>query len=125
MIWGAMHALSAISNVKPDLLVKNITTILDAMDHGSVITRDHGIFILCRIASLKKYHDDCMELLLEQLQKAPVNQFPMYAERTAKVATPAYSKRLEKIINARKDVMEIPSKKKRIEKILNSLHLKK
>jgi hypothetical protein len=121
MIWGAMHALSALSNVKPDLLAKNITNILDAMDHGSVITRDHGIFILCRIASLKKYHNDCIELLLEQLQKAPVNQFPMYAERTAEVATPADSKRLEKIILSRHDVAEVPSKNKRIEKVLKSL----
>jgi len=125
MKWGAMHALSAISKVKPDLLAKNITTILDAMDHGSVITRDHGIFILCRIASLKKYHDDAIELLLEQLQNAPVNQFPMYAERIAEVITPSYIKRMENIIHTRKDVMEIPSKEKRIEKLLKSLGRKK
>lgn len=120
MKWGAMSALYVISKVKPELIADYLTTILDAMDEGSVITRDHGIYILCNMALVKKYHKDCMELLLEQLQKAPVNQMPMYAEKTAEVISAPYIKRMEKILRARYDVMEIPGKKKRIEKLLKS-----
>src|SRR3989337_2190401 len=118
MKWGAMSALFSICNSKPDLLVEHLTEIVDAMDSGSVITRDHGIYILCKVSTLKKHHGDCMELLLEQIEKAPVNQVPMYAEKMMEVISAPYIKNLEKILRSRKDVMEIPSKQKRIEKIL-------
>jgi len=74
---------------------------------------------------LKKYHEDCVELLFDQLQKAPVNQFPMYAEKTAEVISSSDIKRLEKILNSRQDVMEIPSKEKRINKLLKNLQSRK
>ena len=125
MKWGAMTALSVISNTKPELIANHLTTILEAMDQGSVITRDHGIYILCNVALLKKYNEACNELLLEQLQKAPVNQVPMYAEKTAEVISKENISRLEKVLRARHDVMEIPSKEKRIEKLLKSLRASK
>ncbi len=125
MKWGAMTVLSVISKINPEYLAKHLSKILDAMDQGSVITRDHGIFILSNISSIKKYHEDCMELFLEQIQKAPVNQVPMYAEKMTEVISPAYIKKLEKILRSRHDVMEIPSKEKRIEKLLKKLLIKK
>ena len=121
MKWGAMSALFAISNSRPEMLAPHLTEVVDAMDSGSVITRDHGIYILCKVSTIKKYHDDCMELLLEQIEKAPVNQVPMYAEKMAEVISPPYARKLDKILNSRKDVMEIPSKQKRIEKLLKKL----
>jgi hypothetical protein len=121
MKWGAMSALSAVSKVKPALLASHLSQIVEAMDTGTVITRDHGIYILCHVATIHKHHDDCMELLLEQIEKAPVNQVPMYAEKTAEGISPSYVKRLEKILSHRTDVLEIPSKKRRIEKLLKAL----
>lgn len=115
LIWGAMSALYTISKSKPELLVDRLTDILDAMDSGSVITRDHGIYILCNIARIKKHHADCIDLLLEQIEKAPINQMPMYAEKVAEVISPPFVKKLEKIIRSRQDVLAIPSKKKRLE----------
>ena len=121
MRWGAMSALSAISSAKPEVIAEHLATIVDAMDSGTVITRDHGVYILANCSRLKKYHTDCMELLLEQIEKAPVNQMPMYAEKTADVISAPYIKQFEKILRSRKDVLEIPSKQKRVEKILKSL----
>lgn len=121
MRWGAMIALYVMSKARPELLFRHLTSIVDAMDNGTVITRDHGIYILANLAGLKKYHHDCMELLLEQVEKAPVNQFPMYAEKTAEVITSPFVKRLEKILFSRHDALEMPGKQKRIEKILKSL----
>ena len=119
--WGAMSALSAICAAKPELLAGHLTSIVNAMDEGTVITRDHGISILAGVAKLKKHHADCMELLLEQIEKAPVNQVPMYAEKTAEAISTPYVKRFEKILLSRKDVLDIPSKQKRIEKLLKSI----
>ena len=121
MKWGAMSALSSISKTHPELLAKELSTIVWAMDEGSVITRDHGMYILANVGRLKKHHADCMELLLEQLERAPVNQVPMYAEKIAEIISKPYLRRFEKILRSREDVMEIPSKQKRIEKLLNSI----
>ena len=118
MRWGAMSALSAISFAKPELIAKHLPQILEAMDSGTVITRDHGIVILCEASKLKKYHHDVMELLLEQLEKSPVNQVPSYAEKIFEIISPAYIKRFETILKGRKDVSEYPAKQKRIEKLL-------
>lgn len=121
MKWGAMCALSAISKASPGLLAKHLVTIVEAMDTGSVITRDHGIYILADLARVKKYHKDAVELLLEQMEKAPVNQFPMYAEKTAEVISKPFIPKLISILRKRTDVMEIPSKAKRIEKVMQFL----
>ena len=120
--WSAMTALSVIARSRPELLVPHLVHVVDAMDSGSVITRDHGIYILSALAARKKHHADCMELLLEQIEKSPVNQVPMYAEKTAEVISPTYIPRFKQILASRKDVLTIPTKQKRIEKLLRSLH---
>lgn len=119
--WGSMTALSVISGSKPELLADHIITIVDAMDQGSVITRDHGIYILSNLGKIKKHHANSMELLLEQVEKAPVNQMPMYAEKTAEILTPPYLQRLLHIIHSREDVLAIPTKKKRLDKLVRKL----
>jgi hypothetical protein len=121
MNWGAMTALSTISKSHPEELSDHLTTIVDAMDRGSVITRDHGIYILAHVAGMTSQHANCMELLFEQIEKSPVNQMPLYAEKTADVISPLYIQRLVKQIQSRTDVMGIPSKQKRLNKLLKSL----
>lgn len=121
MIWGAMSALSAISHAHPEPLAKNLVSILAAMDSGSVITRDRGVIILASIAAVKKHHKDAMDLLLEQVEKAPVNQLPMYAEKMAGVISQPYVQKLISILKERHDVWAIPSKAKRLEKLIRGL----
>jgi len=121
MKWGAMSALSAISKASPQLLAPHLIFILKAMDEGSVITRDNGMYILIDVARLKKYHADGMELLLEQIVKAPLNQVPMYAEKIADVVSAPYIKRFLEVLKQRADVLEVPSKAKRIEKLIRQL----
>jgi len=124
MKWGGMSALYTISKIKSESMADHLSLILEAMDSGSVITRDHGVYILCEVSKVQKYHADAMELLLEQIDKSPVNQVPMYAEKMAEVISPAFIPKLTKTLRGRKDVLEIPSKQKRIEKLLRSLEKK-
>ncbi len=119
--WGAMAALATISEVKAQWIAGYLPEILNAMDEGTVITRDKGISILVQVARLKKYHADMMELLLHQIEMAPVNQVNQYAEKTAEVITPSYVPKLIKVLESRQDVMEIPSKRKRSEKLIKTL----
>jgi Mg2+/Co2+ transporter CorB len=62
-----------------------------------------------------------MELLLEQIEKAPVNQLPMYVEKTAEIISAPFAKKLLQILNSRTDVLAIPTKAKRIEKLARGL----
>jgi hypothetical protein len=121
LIWGALSALSAISETKPELLVPYTSAIVEAMDNGSVITRDHGIYILCHMATIKRNYKDCLALLLEQLEASPVNQVPMYAEKIAGIIRKEDLPAFEKVLRHRTDVLAIPSKEKRIEKLLRSI----
>ncbi len=122
MKWGAMTALSSISKVHPQLLAPFLVDIVKAMEEGSVITRDHGIYILCHVAKLNRYQQDCMALLLEQLEKAPVNQLPMYAEKTAEVIAAGDAKKLFNILKNRADVLDFPPKARRIEKLIRQIN---
>jgi hypothetical protein len=121
MIWGAMSALAAISATNPEPLAKKLVSILAAMDSGSVITRDKGITILASLATRKKHHTDAMDLLLEQVARAPVNQVPMYAEKMAGVISQPYAQKLISMLKERHDVWAIDSKAKRLEKLIRSL----
>lgn len=121
MRWGAMSALAVISDVKPALLADHLAKVVAAMDSGTVITRDHGMTILANVAKLKKHHSDCMALMLEQIEKAPVNQVNQYAEKMAAVISAPYVQPLIRLIDSREDVKEFPPKKKRIEKLILQL----
>jgi hypothetical protein len=121
MKWGAMSALSAISRVAPAKLAGHLVDIVNAMDEGTVITRDHGVYILCAVAKLKNHYAGSVALLFEQIEKAPVNQVPMYAEKTAEVLAPHDHQQLIQIIGRRTDVYEIPTKAKRLEKLVRNL----
>lgn len=122
MVWGAMCALDCVASINPKAIYANLVKILNAADKGSVITKDHGIKILVKLAAIKQYADDAITLLLEQLKSAPTNQFPSYAESTASILTKNFKADFIKILQLRLKEIEQESKRKRIEKILKKLH---
>ncbi len=52
-----MIALSAIAPYRLDFMMENLTTILTAMDTGTVITKDHGFVILLQLYKKGKYQN--------------------------------------------------------------------
>jgi len=80
--WGAMTALDAITLEGPELMYGHLSEIMKCSDNGSVITKDHGINILIKLCSIETYHDECFQLLLEQLMDCPENQLPSYSEKS-------------------------------------------
>src|SRR6185295_14194609 len=75
LVWGAMTALDMIAMKEPKGVYSLLSKILAIADAGSVITKDHAVGILVKLASLKQYADNCGSLLMEQLIKSPNNQF--------------------------------------------------
>ena len=93
-----------------------------ADDSGSVIARDHAVTALSKLGAIKQYNEDCTSLLLEQLMKAPVNQFPMYVEKSVSVINAKNREAFLEVINARmNEDIEQESKRKRVEKVVKKL----
>lgn len=121
MQWGAMMALSAITELEPKLVFTALPKILDVAKKGSVITRDHAVKILSTLSGIKQYADKTFPLLLDEIGRAPINQLPMYAERAAEVARENDKPSLIRTINARLPEIERESARKRLMKVLKTL----
>lgn len=121
MVWGAMTALYKICCFKPQLIYPHLPIILDCMDRGSVISRDNAVFILIALAKHKTYANAAQLLLLEQMQKAPINQLPMYAERSLECWSQSHQKRCIDILQERFSELGKASREKRILKLIKKL----
>jgi hypothetical protein len=121
LVWGAMTALDTIALDEPKAIFRLLPEILLAADSGSVITRDHAVGILIKLASLKQYAGKCVPLLIEQLQTAPDNQLPMYAEMALPVVQEQQMNLFRKAIAARLETIEKESQRKRIARVLKKM----
>jgi len=121
LVWGAMTALDCIASINPETIYKNLAKILIAADKGSVITKDHGVNILIKLAANKNFMNKALTLLLDQLKICATNQLPMYAENATTVITDKYKKDFIKVLTSRLDDIEKESKQKRVQKVIKKL----
>lgn len=121
LVWGAMSALDKICNIYPDNIYENLPAIVDAADKGSVITKDHAVNILIKLAGNKYYHDEAFILLLGQLSSCPPNQLPAYAESAVFVVSEDYNTGFLQVLQSRLSEIEKESKRKRLEKVIKKL----
>jgi hypothetical protein len=121
LAWGAMTALDCIASVNPHGIYPHLSTILAAADAGSVITRDHAVGILVKLSQMAQYRDECFPLLMEQMQRCPPNQFPMYAEGAATVVFASQKAAFIELLKSRLPDLPKESQQKRIEKVLKKL----
>jgi hypothetical protein len=121
LIWGAMTALDMIALIKPGELCNHLDTISRAIENGSVITIDHGVSILAKLASVKKYEHIALPLLIDRLAKCPAKQFPMYIEKSVIAMNSENRSEFSSIIAARYSDLEKDSQKKRVDRILKRL----
>jgi len=122
--WGAMTALNAITSQNPEAIYGSLAKIISAADKGSVITNDHCVGILIKLAAHKEFQDDAFSLLLERLVSSPVNQLPMYAEKALPVVNENNKAAFSKILASRLPDIEKDSKRVRVEKVLKKLQSK-
>src|SRR5262249_17561155 len=121
MVWGAMCAIDAITNVKPEAVYTMLPQIMQAVDKGSVITRDHAVKAMVKLAAQERFAKATMPLLLEQLRTCPVNQLPMYSELVGEVVKNKAAQDVRAVLQERLTAVDQDSKRKRIEKVLKRL----
>jgi len=119
--WGAMTALDTIALENSELIYEALPELIGIGNEGSVITRDHLVNILIKLASIPKYQKTSLKHLVEQLKTAPDNQLPMYAERALPIINDSSKAPFVKILSSRLDAIPSPSKRKRVEKVLKLL----
>jgi len=119
--WGAMTALDAIATEDPGAIFKVLTKIIVAAEGGSVITRDHAVNILVKLCAVKQYSDTAFPFLIEQIQRSPSNQLPMYAEKAMPFINEKNRPVFIKTLNSRLDDIDKDTKRKRVEKVIAKL----
>jgi hypothetical protein len=119
--WGAMTAISTITTENPKPIYAALPKIIKGADNGSVITKDNAVNILIRLCSIRQYADNAFSLLNKQLLNSPVNQLPMYAERTMPVINHKNKKQFIKTLTSRLDDMDKETKRKRVEKVISKI----
>ena len=121
LVWGAMTALDSITLEKPTTIVDSLPKITEIANKGSVITRDHAVSILTKLASVRKYEAKAVPLLIEQLENCPGNQLPMYAEGLPPIVNDANRGVFIKTLGSRLGGIEKESKRKRVEKVMKQI----
>ncbi len=122
MQWGAMTALSMITNEVPKDIYNALGALGDVAEKGSVITKDHYVAILVKLGKIKEYTDDVLVLLNEQILNSPVNQLPTYAENALPIIDEQHKALFIKTFTTRLADVELETKRKRLEKALKKLH---
>ncbi len=121
MIWGAIQALDALTNLAPHYVASKLDIILDAADRSSVVAKDKTMSILSKLNGKHQYAKLVTPILLMRLTHAAPNQFPMYAEFAAATMPDTAISELVQIIKQRQKSVASPAKQKRLNKILQDL----
>jgi hypothetical protein len=118
LVWGAMTALDSAATVDPAGVFRLLPQITAAVEEGSVITVDHGVSILSKLAGIKKYSAKVLPLLLKQLERCPAKQLPMYAEKSVAAVSSLSGGKILSLLQRRYAELENSSQKKRVEKVM-------
>lgn len=121
LIWGTMTALDMITLINPKGIYDLLPLIIVAIDKGSVITIDHGVGILAKLASIAEYTDAAFPLLVEQLKKCPAKQLPMYAEKSVIAINAINQKQFIELIQSRIPEMDKDSQRLRLNRVLKKI----
>lgn len=122
VIFGSMIGLSHIAHLKKETLYDSLPQIIDAMDSGTVVTRDYGYRIMITLYQEDTLRNDLFLLIQEQLMKAPSNQLGQYAERLMAVLNKSHLKPLIETLEGRKEDISNEHHIKRLTKNLKNLY---
>lgn len=121
MVWGAMQALASLCDSDPALVAPHLDAVVEGAGRGSVIAKDKAVEILARLSKEPDFAGRAWPLLVDRVDRAAVNQLPMYAEHALTAATANDPRALETVVAARLETVVQPAKRKRLEKVLRAL----
>ena len=122
LVWGSMIAISSIAEINPKEVHASLADIMQAVDKGSVITKDCGVEILTKLAAHAEFESECFPLLLEQLKFCPPKQLPQYAEKSVIAINEGNKQAFTELLEVRIKELERDSQKIRVGKVLKKLN---
>ena len=124
MVWGAMIGLATIAEKKPAEIWANINDVIDAVEHGTLITVVWGVKTLGRVASTdKKYSERIFPFLIEHLTNCIPRDLLLHAESILPAVDSENKKEFLAVLDSRKSELK-PSQLARHKKLLRSLETK-
>jgi hypothetical protein len=121
LVWGAMIALDSIARVAPMRVFDLFPEIVEALDKGSVITKDCGVGILSSLSAIPECRAKIFPLLMNELRRCPPKQLPTYAGKALVAINETNRKEFIELIHGRIPDLEKESQRKKIKKILRDL----
>jgi len=122
VVWGSMIAMAFCAHLVTDKMYDALPKILDAMDAGSAVTRDHGYRMLMTLYQTEMYQENLFFIALEQIQKAPSNQVGQYAERLIRVLNPIHKNELISVLEEKNAELSNEYHIRRLTKNIKKLH---
>ncbi|MEQ9468720.1 MAG: hypothetical protein RLN88_15025 [Ekhidna sp.] len=122
VVFGSMITMANIAHLIQLELFDQLPKIIDAMDSGTVVTRDYGFKIMVTLYQDKGIQEDMFLLMQEQLMKAPSNQLGQYAERLMEVLNKNHLKPLIDTLEERRNDVSNEHHIKRLNKNLKKLY---
>ena len=121
MVWGGMIALATIAETKPREIWKNVDDVIDAMDHGTLITLVWGIKTLARVASTnRQYRAKLFPILIKHLKTCIPRDVPTHAESVLCAVDDSHKDEFLSVLESRRAEMT-PSQLTRLRKITRQL----
>nr|WP_232337090.1 hypothetical protein [Lysinibacillus timonensis] len=121
MVWGAMQALSAIADIKANVLMEQLHEIKLAIKVGSVITVDKGILTLAKVATVsEKNNEQIFPFLIEHLKNCRTKEVPQHAESALRAVNEKNKAEFLQVLHEREQYLTSPQLK-RIVKIYKQL----
>ncbi len=121
MVWGGMIALATIAETKPREIWKNVDDVIDAMDHGTLITLVWGIKTLARVASTnKQYRAKLFPILIKHLKTCIPRDVPTHAESILCAVDDSHKDEFLSVLESRRAEMT-PSQLARLRRITRQL----
>lgn len=125
LVWGAMTAIDTLTPYNTKSVFDFLPLIIRTIENGSVITIDHGVGVLAKLAGNDKYSTEAFPLLLEQLKKCQAKQLPMYAEKSIQAVNDQNKEVFIELLKSRIPEMEKDSQIARINKVIKKILSKK
>lgn len=122
LMWGSICILDEIATIAPKRIAKHLDAIANVTESNSIVARDHAVFIFAKLSAQKSLRETCIALLLDMVQRSPINQLPSYSETTARVVTSKdEAALLDRAIESRLHEDIPDTKRKRLEKVRKGL----
>jgi hypothetical protein len=104
LVWGAMLALSTIAEIRADDIYRNLETVLEIMEKGSVIAVDNAVKVLAGAASRNdEYNRAIFPLLLDHLGRCRPKEVCQHAESAFQAVNQRNREVFIRVLKARED----------------------